>query len=392
MAYAVKSTQEWFDLFLANYELNLSQNSPLNDRSFLEVQAMNMAAMATSMQKYASFQAQMNLTLSAKGDYLSKLAEEYGVDVQSAVQTSLTATVIADDGTIIPLTRTYTAKSTGLKYSVTASSIASSGSLTVSLLAEDSGSDGNLNVSDSLTISSQVSGANSTATVAATSVTGTDAETDNSIRTNTLFAQRAQTGGGNLSDYRIWGNRVEGVEQIYPFTGPPLDGSYEVEPPWRSVFVQATTDIDEDGIAPQSLLDQVTLAIRYKEDGVTRQENAGNTDEYLVVESIERTDLYITVYDLDVDSSVESDTQDLIEDAVDLLLLSIVPYIEGVDPVIDKNNRLTTPYLQEIVNNVVRGQGGSITAVTFGLTLSGVESEYEVTQKNLIKQVSIVYA
>ncbi len=392
MPYAVKSTQEWFDQFLSNYELNLSQSSPLNDRSFLEVQAMNLAAIATSMQKFGSFQAKMNLALSAKGDYLNKLAQEYGVDIKGATQTALTATVTAEDGTKIPLTRKYTSKSTGLKYNVTASSFASGGSLVVSLLAEEAGADYNLIVSDELTISSQVPGASSTAVVATIPVTGTDAESEESIRQNTLFAERAQTGGGNLSDYRIWSNLVEGVKQSYPFTGPPLDAVEPLEPPWRSVFIEATTDIDPDGIAPSGLLDQVRESIRFKPDGFTRQENAGNTNEFLVIESITRTDIFVTIFGLVIATELEAETKAQILDAVDLLFASIIPFVEGVDSPVDKNNRLTAPYLSEVVNNVVRAQGGSIISVIFGFVPAGVETQYEVTQKNLIKNAGIAYA
>lgn len=391
MPYAITSTQEWFDQFLSNYELNLSQSSPLNDRSFLEVQSMNLAAIATSMQKFGSFQAKMNLAISAKGDYLEKLAQEYGVTIKQATQTALTATVVADDGTRIPLTRKYTSNSTGLKYNVTASSIATGGSLTLSLLAEESGADYNLAVSDELTISSQVVGASSTAIVSAIPITGTDAESEESIRSNTLFAERAQTGGGNLSDYRIWSNLVEGVKQSYPFTGPPLGGSEPLEPPWRSVFIEATTDIDPDGIAPAGLLDQVRDSIRFKPDGFTRQENAGNTDEFLTIESITRTDIFVTIFGLVIAAELEAETKVLISDAVDLLFAAIVPYVSGVDSPVDKNNKLTSSILNGVVADVVKSKGGTINNATFGQVFGGAEPEYEVTQKNMIKSAGVAY-
>ena len=102
-------------------------------------------------------------------------------------------------------------------------------------------------------------------------------------------------GGGNAADYREWAQEVAGVTRAYPYSGKPVALLLESSPPDRTVYIEADTTIDPDGIAPQALLDEVRATITTDPvTGLARQP-LGLTDSTLFVESISRTEFFVGI-------------------------------------------------------------------------------------------------
>jgi uncharacterized phage protein gp47/JayE len=150
--------------------------------------------------------------------------------------------------------------------------------------------DGNLDNGEELSISSQIAGAQTVATVTATVTLGVDEESDADYRPRVLFSQRAVTGGGNATDHKIWAEAVTGVRRAFPFSGRPASEGTSY-PGDRTVYVEAVTTIDADGLAPPSLLADVRDAINTDPDTGLSRSLLGLTDATLWVESIIRTSI-----------------------------------------------------------------------------------------------------
>lgn len=214
MALNIPTTKEQSDANLANYEARLGQNTPINNKAFLRVLSAIQAAMGTQLYKYAAERALQTLALTATGDALDILGNNFGITRRTAVAANLQISLPAVNGTIIPVTVDFVGDSNGIRYTPDASATASGGAASLAVTAQTLGASGNLSISDTLTIGTPVVGAESVATVTAVNVTGTERETDDVYRERILEAERITTGGANAADYRIWSQEVAGVLRI----------------------------------------------------------------------------------------------------------------------------------------------------------------------------------
>ena len=156
-------------------------------------------------------------------------------------------------------------------------------------------------------------------------------------------------------------------------------------PPDRTVYIEATTAIDPDGIAPSSLLDEVRATITTDPTtGLSRQPLC-LTDDTLYVESIVRTTFFVTITSLIVDTSVESDCKSDIKDALDLYFRSVRPFVDGLDAPIDRNDSITDPKVSEVVQDVVASYGGNVSGVAFDISIGGSVSKYQLNPNELAK-------
>lgn len=385
MAYEIPTTRDQFDTNLANLEQKLNQTSPLNDKAFLRVLAGVQAGQGTGIYKYAADRILQSLAITATNGGLDVIGANYGVVRKPSEAAAFTIELPATDGTIINTSVDFVGDDNGIRYSVDANSTATGGVCTISVTAKTLGTDGNLNIGDTMTIGRTVAGATSSATITEITNTGAEREDDDAFRRRVLDAIRTTPGGGNAADYRIWGEEVAGVERCYPFAGKPITLAEDTAPPDRTVYVQATSDIDPDGIASQSLLDEVRESLTTDPvTGKTRQP-LGLTDDTLYVESIIRTTFYVTVNDLTVDASQEAQVISDIETALDLYFKSVEPYVDGLDSLLDKNDVITTPTVTTVVQDIVSAAGGSISAVTFGLEVSSNLPQYQLNPNELAK-------
>lgn len=382
MAVNIPTTKELFNQNLSNYEQKINQESPLNDRAFLRVTAQNEAGAFTTLYKYGQERALQNLVQTATGSDLDRLGAEYDTPRNTATAAEFTATLPATTGTIIPGTTIFTGVNNGVQYISIGSVTAVAGIATLTLRSTETGVSGNLSVTDTLTIQSQISGATTTATITAQTVTGAEEETDVAYSGRILEVIQNPPQGGATTDYRIWAKTVSGVDNAFPYSGLIYPGDI-------TVYVEATTEVSPpDGIPDSGLLDQVEDAILYDENGLRTRMPLGVGNLY--VEAITRVSLYTNITSLVVDN--EAAVKVDIDTALDNYFRSREPYIQGLTLQQVRSDTITAPDVGSIVNDVVRAAGGTVQNVTFGLAPLGVISEYILTGGELAKSGGASYA
>jgi len=341
LALVIPTTEELKDRYLTNLESALNQNSPLADKAFLRVLAATQALDHTELYRVALERALQNLAITATGEDLDRIGEEYDVVRKPAEAAQITAELPAVTDTVIPATTDFTGDSNGVRYFPDNVVISIGGIATIPMTAETLGVGGNLNPGDTLTIGTQIPGAETTATVLTLDNTGAERETDDQYRVRVLDQIRSQGGGGNTADYRNWSQEVAGVVRTYPYSGRPITDPTPSEPPERTVYVEVSTDIDPDGLAPQSILDEVRDTINNDpETGISRPP-LGTTDDTLFVESISRLTFFVNIIGLSVEPSLEGQVKNDIEEALALYFRILQPFVDGLDPLFDKNDIIT---------------------------------------------------
>jgi len=385
----IPTTKEIKDINIANYEASLSQDAPLQDKAFLRVKSAQEAFTFTALYKYAAERALQNLILTATGQDLVNLGNQYNVPKRLAEAAILEAEITGEDGSIIETVRSFVGNLNGLRYTVETQATIVGGVATITLTATQSGVVGNLEIGNTLTIDSPVAGINSIATVTAVNQLGTEEESDDVYRLRILDVARASGGGGNASDYRRWAQETPGVARAYPFSGKPVDVLATSSPPDRTVYIKATTDIDPDGIAPQALLDAVRDTITTDpETGLSRQP-LGLTNETLFIESISRTDFYVTVRDLQSTPALEAQVKQNIADALTTFFASLESFVPGLDPLFARNDLITDLIVSDVVQDVLKSDGASASSVGFGLTAGNFISNYRLQPGELAKFIQV---
>lgn len=391
MAYKIPTSQILFDDHLARLEAALAQTAPSLDKSFLRVLAISEAGLDIGLYKYAADAALQNLAITATDDGLDRIGNDNSTPRQQAQTCIVTAELPATTGTVIPGSREFIGDANGLRYKTEADVTAVADVATLSLRCVDTGTVGNLEVGDTLSISAQIAGAETVAEITVVDQIGVDKESDSDYRPRVLFAQRAITGGGNASDHKIWSEAVTGVRRAFPYSGRPASEGVSM-PGDRTVYVEAQTSIDADGIAPPALLASVREAINTDPlTGLSRM-ILGLTDDTLWIESIIRTSIFVEIRDLDVDAAKEADCKSDISDALDLYFRTIAPFIDGVDVVTERNDSITPLTVSEIVQDVLTSYGAVSQGIGFGLVVGVFLPLYYLDPGELVKLGGITYA
>ncbi len=381
----IPTTKQTADQNLANFESELGQQAPQNPKSFLRVMSQVLAIMFTSLYKFGVDRIKQVLWTTAGEEGMTTLGNEYGVTRKEAVATVLTVTLPGTNGTIIPATNDFVGDSNGVRYSIDASATITGGIATLSITAKEVGTTGNLNDTETLTLGTPEPGADNTATVTETTTIGANKESLDSWRLRGLDKTRAPGGGGNAADYRNWAQEVAGVQRAYPYAGKPAALLATSSPPDRTVYVEATTAIQSDGIAPQSMLDDVRDSITTDPDTGLSRQPLGLTDDTLFVESIIRTSFFVKITGLTVDASIEATVKDSIETQLTNYFRGITPFIDGVDAPIDRDDLITDPTVSNVVQDVLSANGGSAQSVAFDITLGGSIPEFQLGQGEMAK-------
>lgn len=377
---SIPTTQQIADQNIANFEAAIGQTAPINVKAFLRVLSVSEAVMFTSLYKFGVDRAMQALVTTAFGAGLADLGGEYGVAKKVAISTGLTITLPGVNGTIIPTTNDFVGDANGIRYAVDSPATITGGIATISVTSKTPGTVGNLNNGETLTIGTQVAGAETVATVTATTTIGTDEETDDNYRVRILDVIRAPGGGGNTADYRNWAQETPGVERAYPYAGKPAALLASSSPPDRTVYVQSTVAIDPDGIPPGSLLTDVRNTITTDpETGLTRQP-LGQTDDTLFIEAITRTAFFVKITGLVIEASIESVVKTEIETQLTAYFVGLQPFIDGVDPVGERNDLITDLTVSSVVQSVLAANGGSAQSMVFDIVFGGAIPEYQLGQ------------
>lgn len=390
MSYRIPTFQELYDGHLARLESEIGQESPTNDKSFLKVLAKIEAALDIGQYKYAVDATKQNLALTATGTGLDAIGNNNSTPRKQAETTIIEVELVATTGINIPAQTEFISDSNGLRYRNTADVVSVAGVATLLLRCSEIGTIGNLDNGEELSIAAQISGAETIATVIDTNQLGVDQESDEDFRPRVLFSQRAVTGGANATDHKIWSEAVTGVRRSFPYSGRPEDEG-DSYPGDRTIYVESTTSVDADGIAPIGLLNSVRDAIN--NDPVTGESRAvlGITDATLFIESIIRTSIFVEISELDVSAEKESECKNSLSDALDLYFRAISPFIDGIDLSQERNDTITNPSISKIVQDVLYSFGATAQTVTFGLVAGVAIPLYFLNPGELAKLGDIDY-
>ncbi|MCP4745028.1 MAG: hypothetical protein GY874_02650 [Desulfobacteraceae bacterium] len=376
---------------IANLETALNQHTPEHKKSFTRVLATMEALNYTGLYKFAAERALQNFAMTADGENLERIGSEFGVTRKAGEAAVAVISLPAASGVIIPAKTGFVGDSNGVQYFSDYAATAVDGAAIITVTAEIIGVAANLQPGDTLTISTQIAGAQTAANVQSIENTGADIEQIEVLRDRVLFRIRATLGGGNATDYKMWAEGVAGVQCAYPYAGKPFHSQQASYPGDRTIYVEATAAVHPDGIAPQALLDEVREAINA--DPVTGKTRPplGLIDSTVYVESITRSKFAVQIAGLDVpaDSVVEAKTD--VKNFLKLYFLSVSPFVESIDVIAEKNNVLTDLTVSKIVQDVLCTYGGTAETANFCLEEGNFLNTCTLKQNEKAKLAGVSY-
>ena len=221
MTLQIPTTQEQKDTNQANMESKLQQEAPPVDKSFIKVLSAVEALQFTQLYKYGVERALQTLALTATGDDLDAIGNNYGVYRKPAEAAQFTLQTETTIGATIPITIDYVGDANQERYIPDVEVVATGTTTDLDVTALNAGVAGNLNTGATMTLGTPVTGVADTATITAVLNVGTERETDEAYRDRVLNRIRTITGGGNAASYREWAQEPAGVARAYPYTGAP---------------------------------------------------------------------------------------------------------------------------------------------------------------------------
>jgi hypothetical protein len=393
MPYNTPSAQELVQRNIASLESSLNQTTPPAEKAFNKVLAATEGMADRELYGYATDLARENFALTASEEGLTALGKEYGVyRVQPAVWEGKALFDIPDGATLY--LGTVFVGANGLKYEtispVTAPSFAPGSGVLAPITCAEVGPSGNLFVNDTLNIQTLIAGAGRTAMVVEVTSLGTPIEDLEDFRRRILDLERSEGGGGNSSDYRRWAQAVAGVRRAYPFSGPPKDSDHNALPGERTVYIECLSNIDSEGVPPQSLLDLVRAALLIDPVTGISREILGLTSDTLYVRPIERTGLYVTVQGMIVTIGNIGNIQTTLEATLNVLFRTFETFVQGLDPDFDRRDTVTVSVIAREVQNVLDAYGGTAQSVLFGTSPESYIGRYTLKKGEKIRLAGLV--
>lgn len=396
MAQSFPTASQLKAAFLAEYESKLNQDSPLNNKAFLRICAVILSLIAMLIQREVTINTKENLAITASREGLISIGDEYDLPIKVEVSTVLTVTMPATTGTVIPALSNFVGDNNGVLYFDASSRTAVADVVTMSLTSRTPGVLGNLQIGEKLTFSTGIAGVlSTTATVTSIETLGADEEDTEVYRQRVLDIERGPGGGGNSADYRNWAQETTNVVRAFPYSGLPFDDpGFPGSPPERTVYIEADTGIDPDGIPTQTILDEARETIIT--DPVTEQHRQplGLTNDTLYVEPIRRTEFFVEIRNANFATGTEAQVKPAISTAITIYFLSLQPFIDGLDINAGRNDLITDLTITEIVQDVLKSNSASAEGIGFGITPTFFLPSYTLGQgeKAKIATGGITYA
>lgn len=391
MAYQILTTQQYIDRNIAIIESKLNQTVPSVDKAYNRVLAIVFGTIQTETVKLSVERALQCLALTASGQNLDDIGREYSIIRKPATAAVLRGTIPTTTSVTLPQTVSLIGDNNSVRYFPNSSYASVANIITADVTADELGVSGNLEVADTLQMNTQIAGSSTTMTVTSIITVGAEEESDDAYRQRILTEIRTVKGGGNSSDHRKWAEEVAGVFRAFPYSGLPIDDPGTDAPLDRTVYVEANTDIDSDGIAPPSLLTSVRDSINTDPETGLDRSPLGLNDDQLYVVSIYRNDVYFEVRGLDVPVSDEASVKSNIESALVVYARSVAPYIDGLDFEGDRNDVITDLVISSIVQSIVADVGGSASGVAFGFSPGVFIPAYTLAQGETLKSAGVTY-
>lgn len=398
MSLSTPSTKEISDNLIAQIESSINQTIPLLPKSFIRVLAKAISGVFILLYKYGGFiflqlfikNASFTNTI-INGKTLNPLIEWgklVGVgEPKSATNAELLINITVDNqiGSIDSQTQLI-GKINGVTY-LTISSVllnASTVQTTIKAVADQQnggglGIIGNLNAGDIVSFVNPLANIQRDAVVVSQIVTGANAEEIEAYRQRVMDRWQKPPRGGAYSDYEIWGEEVEGIVNVYPYTS---DCPGQID-----VYVEATPESsgNADGFPTLAQLQAVLDSINYDVNGLASRRPVGALVNTF---SITRAVIDTRIINLIVEN--QADVRESIINAIDEYLQSREPYIEGLS-VLPKKDRISINSIGGIIEDIVSANSGTFNDVF--ISINGFDTNIynlEIGQKAKIGMVSFL--
>ena len=227
-----KTIQEVYDLTLNGFETEFNTRFRLLPKAFVHVTCKVIAGLYITLYKMAAWIFLQIFPSTAQFGVVNILGKEinplveHGNQIgcgkpyeattfQAKAEISVLADGVLNSGTQLK------SSLTGKLYLVTTTKIihlSDGASQLIDIECTESGTAGNLSEDDELKFVNPIGFLGDTATIDEVTTEAVDGESADSYRHRVVTRWKTQPQGGALSDYRIWGNEVPGVYQIYVYS------------------------------------------------------------------------------------------------------------------------------------------------------------------------------
>jgi uncharacterized phage protein gp47/JayE len=246
----------------------------------------------------------------------------------------------------------------------------------ITVRALEAGLDSKLSVSDTLTATAPIALVDSEAVVSSEQTQPQAAENIETYRAAVEQSFRLEPQGGAHADYRLWASEVQSVQQSYPNTG---NATNEID-----LYVEATVADSTDGKGTPStqILQDVEDVIELPTTTQPARRPMNDIVNYLAITPLD-IDITITGF---VDLTTEKQTA--IENAIEVAINNIRPFIGAIDVVAEKNDILDNNKLINVILNVL--PGSVFTSISFDVDGSP-QTTYQFTDGDIPFYNSITF-
>ncbi|MBT1698253.1 baseplate J/gp47 family protein [Fulvivirgaceae bacterium PWU4] len=223
---------------------------------------------------------------------------------------------------------------------------------TCNVRALEAGLDSQLDIGDTLTATAPIAGVNRSAEVVSEVVEPFSAETTEDYRQASIDAYQLEPQGGAPSDFRLWAKDAQGVKQAYPYAKPGVTAEI-------NLYIEATTADSTDGKGTPSagLLADVKEVVEFDPDTTKSLDERGRRP----IGIFQVHYLPITPLNVDINVSgfvgITPSILAQIENALELAISNIRPFIAGADITENKNDILA---INKVISIILEARPGSV--------------------------------
>lgn len=222
-----------------------------------------------------------------------------------------------------------------------------------------------LSIGAEVTTANPFTGIDNPAIVSGETTAPTDSEDIELYRDRVVSVVRIAPQGGAKIDYQSWPTDADGVQDAFPYVD-------SVDPGIMNVYIQATTDIDPDGIPDAPTLAAALAAITYDPEELPELvERKPATDGVNVLP------IDLLLFDIEVQGLAAPDpvaAQDAIADALDPFIRAKKPFIAGADFLDEKKDIVSRSEIIAVIVATLEPLNATITDVALELATVPIDS------------------
>ncbi|CDE59218.1 putative bacteriophage tail protein GP47 Mu-like protein [Fusobacterium sp. CAG:439] len=341
-------------------------DAPLLPKAVVRSLAWSVAGVASMQQNYLAWVYLQIHPKTCSFPVLKMWGSLLGVEYKTGAKTTLQVEIINVTAASVISGTLWKSPKNGVVYSSLSTVSPIGGTAVLSVEAKTSGPAGNLNPGEELDITNPYEGIPDKAVVKSVLVTGSTDEEIEDYRNRVLIAFKRKAQGGSLVDYFLWGTKVSGIRDVFPYvleSGTIVlylvaDGSGKDRTPSGSVTPNPFPEWENGNmkvISGSGLFYQAAMAINGTEDMKNTRRPAGAVVE---LREPNYTGYRIEITEL---SSATNEINTKIKDAVISYLDTKKPNILALGYT-KQDATINSGKLNAAVQNAIDTDGGTYTS------------------------------